>query len=90
MFAILAVWTSLAHAAPQANQTRYCAIPFDVLRANDPAKLVSGIQIKCQPGDIVQFPSSYTYAMSKVCDFSRSIIVTETIACVYAGERGER
>ncbi|MBR1133248.1 hypothetical protein [Bradyrhizobium iriomotense] len=51
-----------------------------------PETFLREITLKCKSGDLISFPSGYTYVMKKACDFSQQIVTTaKEIQCVYSG-----
>jgi len=88
---LLSVMISAAAAVPPSvKQTAYCDTFKENLTTPGADQLIAIVQSKCQPGDILQLPSSYTYALVKLCDFNRAIVVGESIVCVFAGQRPNR
>lgn len=52
----------------------------------DPENFIAEITTKCKGGDLISFPSGYTYVMKKACDFRQQIVTTpREIQCVYSG-----
>jgi hypothetical protein len=75
--------------SPAPQPPSYCTAPGIVL-GSGPEKVIADVQAKCLQGDILQLPGEMTYAMAKLCDFGRTIVSGETVACVYAGVHPDR
>lgn len=77
----------IGKAYAQADGSAVCKLDATfqaALRSVDSEDFLREVVSKCKRGDIVAYPSSYTYVVKKTCDFTQQVITTRNeIVCIF-------
>ncbi len=85
----------IGEAYAQADRSAVCKLDATfqaALRSVESDEFLREVTAKCKRGDIVAYPSSYTYVVKKTCDFTQQVLTTRSeIVCIFLGtQRADR